>query len=215
MTDRFEPASGLGGTGLVADDLYLLAHHDVSGRPLLRPRPLGIGLGGALLAELMLGGGIGLSADGCVTVGRRWRGDDLAGRVRDRVAAEREPVLVRDWLLFFARSAPAEVAQRLARAGYLRHAASLLPGRGGRWVPVDPSVAFAPIIRVRSALDPARPLDPRHAALAGLAQACGLGFRIAQARPPGARAARLDPQLRYLVAQAQAAADSAVLSHRT
>src|ERR1035441_3308413 len=52
--------SGLAGTGLVADDLYLMAHHDVSGRALLQPRPLGIGLGGALLAELMLGGGITL-----------------------------------------------------------------------------------------------------------------------------------------------------------
>ena len=28
-------SAGLGGTGLVADDLYLLAHHDVTGKPLL------------------------------------------------------------------------------------------------------------------------------------------------------------------------------------
>jgi hypothetical protein len=31
-------ASGLGGTGLVADDLYLLAHGDRTGRPLLARR---------------------------------------------------------------------------------------------------------------------------------------------------------------------------------
>ena len=35
---------GLGGTRLVAHDLYLLAHSDVSGKLLLQPRPLGIGL---------------------------------------------------------------------------------------------------------------------------------------------------------------------------
>lgn len=45
---------GLTGTGLVADDLYLLAHHDVSGKPFLQQRALGLGLAGALLAELVL-----------------------------------------------------------------------------------------------------------------------------------------------------------------
>ena len=50
--------AGLGGTGRVADDLYLMAHHEVSGRPLLQPRALGTGLAAALLAELMLGGSI-------------------------------------------------------------------------------------------------------------------------------------------------------------
>ena len=51
-------SAGLGGTGRVADDLYLMAHHEVSGRPLLQPRALGTGLAAALLAELMLGGSI-------------------------------------------------------------------------------------------------------------------------------------------------------------
>jgi hypothetical protein len=55
--------------------------------------------------------------------------------------------------------------------------------------------------------------------VAGLAGACGLGFRIAQARAPGdrgaGRAASLPgPELRHLIAQMQAAVDSAVLSHR-
>jgi hypothetical protein len=55
--------------------------------------------------------------------------------------------------------------------------------------------------------------------LAGLAAGCGLGFRLAQYPPgPGYRpdqaAARLDPGLRELIAQTQAAVDSAVLCHR-
>ena len=41
-------SEGLRGTGLVADDLYLLAHDGQTGRPLLQPRSLGIGLAGAL-----------------------------------------------------------------------------------------------------------------------------------------------------------------------
>jgi hypothetical protein len=38
--------SGLGGTGRVADDLWLMAHHETSGRPFLGSRPLGIGVAG-------------------------------------------------------------------------------------------------------------------------------------------------------------------------
>jgi hypothetical protein len=212
--------SGLGGTGLVADDLYLLAHDDRTGRPSLGPRPLGIGLAGALLAELMLGGSIGLWPDGSVAAHRSWPGDELGRRVRDQIAAEREPHPLREWLLFLGRGAAEDVAQRLEGAGYLRHARSWVPGRPGRWVPVDANWAFASILRVRSALDPARPSGPREAALAGLAVACGLGFRIAQSRGPGDRTVeeatgQLVPELRHLIAQTQAAVDSAVLSHRT
>lgn len=30
--------TGLGGTGRLADDLYLLAHHETTGKPHLQPR---------------------------------------------------------------------------------------------------------------------------------------------------------------------------------
>jgi hypothetical protein len=211
-------ASRLGGTGLVADDLYLLAHDDRTGRPLLAPRALGIGLAGALLAELMLGGSISLRRDGSVAAHRSWPADDLARRVRDQVAAEREPHPLREWLLFFARTAAGDVAWRLEQAGYLRHVRSWIPGRPGHWVPVNADWAYAPVVRVRSALDPGRPAGPGEAAVAGLARACGLGFRIARARASGDRgagqAASLPgPELRHLIAQAQAAVDSAVCSH--
>ncbi len=46
--------AGLSGTGRLADDLYLLAHHERTGRAHLQPRAVGLGLAGALLAELML-----------------------------------------------------------------------------------------------------------------------------------------------------------------
>ena len=46
----------LSGTGRLADDLYLLAHHEITGKPHLQPRAVGLGLAGALLAELMLSG---------------------------------------------------------------------------------------------------------------------------------------------------------------
>jgi len=199
--------------------LYLLAHDDRTGRPSLGSRQLGIGLAGALLAELMLAGFAGLQGDGSVAAGRTWPGDDLGRRVREQVAAEREPHPLRDWLVFFARGAAGQVAARLEQAGYLRHVRAWIPGRPGRWVPVDSTWAFAPVLRVRSAVDPARPFDPREATLAGLAVACGLGFRLDQHQTPAARSVAettgyLAPGLRELIAQTQAAVGSAVLSHR-
>ena len=212
--------AGLAGTGLVADDLYLMAHHDLNGKPLLQARPLGIGLAGGLLAELMLGGSIGLRYDGAVLVGRSWPGDDLARRVRDQIAAEPEPRPLSEWLAYLARTAAPDVAARLERAGYLTRVRGWVPWRPGRLVPADPDWAFGPLLRIRAALDRSRPFDPREAALAGLAVASGLRYRLDQYLTPAGRSLEeatgyLGPDLRELIAQTQAAVDSALLSHRT
>jgi hypothetical protein len=56
--------------------------------------------------------------------------------------------------------------------------------------------------------------------LAGLADACGLGFRLAQytpgraVRPLHQAIAQLAPGLQDLIAHTKAAVDSAVLAHR-
>ncbi len=211
--------AGLTGTGLVADDLWLLGHDDRSGRRQLQPRALGIGLAGGLLAELMLGASVGMRPDGALVAHRTWPADPLGRQVRDQVAAEPEPHIVREWLLFLARSAADEVAGRLGRAGYLTRAGRRVPWRPGRWVPVDPDWAFAPVLRVRSALDPARPATPYAATLAGLAVACGLSFRLDQYQAQAGRSAQdvvaaLGSGLRELISQTRTAVDSTVLSHR-
>ena len=208
---------GLSGTGRVADDLYLMAHHEVTGKPFVQPRALGTGLAGGLLGELMLGASISLRPDGAVLPGRTWPEDELARHLRDLIAAEREPHPVGEWLLFLARTAANDVAERLERSGYVTRSGGRR--RPERWVPVDPDWAFSPLLRVRSALDPARPLSAHGAVLAGLAAACGLSFRLAQYLPPLGRRleealGQLNPRLQELIAQTQAAVDSAVLSHR-
>jgi hypothetical protein len=126
---------------------------------------------------------------------------------------------VRSWLRFLAASAARDVARRLERAGYLQHVEGRSPWGQGHWVPVNPDWAFAPMLRVRSALDPARPLTAGAAALTGLAVASGLGFRLeayqtAASRPVQDAVVRLDPGLRELIAQTRTSVDSAVLSHR-
>lgn len=216
--------TGLRGTGRLADDLYLLAHHETTGKPRLQPRAAGLGLAGALLAELMLAGRI-----------RCWRGliipagdgpavespavDDLAGRLLGLVTGEDEHRPGRDWLLYLAPTATGDVAARLARAGYLRPARGRRFGPGARPVPADPDSAFAPLVRVKSALrSPSQ--DAQHTALAALAAASGLSHHLAMYLPPHAdrrlaeAAGHLSPGLRQLVTQTQAALDSALLAHR-
>ncbi|HUC59124.1 MAG TPA: GPP34 family phosphoprotein [Streptosporangiaceae bacterium] len=211
---------GLAGTGRLADDVWLLAHHEVSGRPLLQPRAIGLGLAGALLAELALIGAVRVAADGCAVTGRVRPQDGLARAVQLRMLGERDRHGARDWLAFLAQSAEGDVARRLASSGYLILAESRRPWGSARWVPADPDSAFAPVIRAKAALDPAHPPAAQATALAGLAVACGLGPRLLPYGPPGAReelAGRvrlLGPDLRALISQAQAAVDSALLTHR-
>ena len=213
--------AGLSGTGLVADDLYLMAHDDRTGKPLLPPRPLGTGLAGALLAELMLARCIGLRSDTAVVIGQNVPRKAAQGyMLLKQIADEPSPLAVRTWLLFLAGSAARDVALRLEQAGYVTRVRSRVPGRPGRVVPVNPDWAFAPMLRVRSALDRTREVAPHAAALTGLAVACGLSFRLDQyqtraGRSTGDAVAYLPPDLRQVITQTQIIVSSAVLSHRT
>ena len=210
----------LSGTGRLADDLYLLAHHEVTGKPHLQPRAVGLGLAGALLAELMLSGNAYLRPDRIAVTDRSPPEEGLARSVLGLLVSEPEQHAPRDWLLFLARTAAEDVARRLEQSGYLTRISSRRPWRGERWVPVDSDCAFAPFLRVKSALDSSRPVTAQNAVLAGLAAACGLGRHLALYLPPKAHhrlqeaAQQLHPSLQDLIAQTQAAVDSALLSHR-
>ena len=78
----------LGGTGRLADDLWLVAHHEITGKPHLRPRAAGVGLAGGLLAELMLAGGIRLWRGMIVPAGGPVSRDGLARAVLVQVTSE-------------------------------------------------------------------------------------------------------------------------------
>jgi hypothetical protein len=214
------PVTDLSGTGLVADDIYLLAHNDISGRPYLQPRALGLGLAGGLLSELVLAGAVSVRHDDITVLARRSPSDELQARVLRQVAREPQAHPVSEWLAYLALTAPADVAARLAVSGYLIQDKSLLPWRGGRWRPTDRDSAFSPVLRVRAALDVSRPLAIHDAVLAGLTDACGLGFRLAPyaparpLRPLHHAVAQLPSSLQDLISQTRAAVDSAVLAHR-
>lgn len=208
----------LSGTGLLADDLYLLAHNDVTGRPYLQPRAIGLGLAGALLAELGIVGQIRIWPDRLAVLGGSLPYDELGCAVLALVSTESRPP--RDWLLYLSRTSTRDVASRLEESGYLARGSSRRPWRPHRWVPVDSDSAFAPIVRVRTVLDPARAATIASVTLAGLAVACGLGPRLMTYGPAGARRrldlaiALLPPELREVIVQTQAAVDGLLLAQR-
>jgi len=122
--------------------------------------------------------------------------------------------------LVLASCQPAAAERRLEHAGYLARARGGLLGRGERWVPVDADGAFAPLVRVKSALSARGPVPVQHVVLGALATGCGLDHQLALYLPPGARdrlreaARQLDGGLRELVTVTQTAVDGAVLAHR-
>lgn len=221
--------SMLSGTGRVADDLYLMAHDDRSGKPLLDRRPLGVGLAAGLLAELMLGEppAIRLGRGTSVWIAPHVTATAIGRNVLLRqIAAEPAPLPVRDWLEFLEgaddkSSAATRVGARLEEAGYLTTVRRKVnvPGRPVRRVPGDPNWAITPISRAGAALDQRRPPSQYAAVLAGLAAACGLEFRLSQyltgGRSPEDVTACLVPDLRTLITQTRITVSRAVLSHRT
>lgn len=211
----------MAGTGLLADDLYLMAHHETTGRPYLQPRPLGIGMAAGLLAELILVETITITRQADVALtSRAASADSLARDVLTLIRSEHQPRPVQDWLLFMARTATEDVACRLERAGYLARTNRRTSWRAPRWVPTDAHSAFAPLLRACSVLDATRLPTVQYAVLAGLAAAAGLGYRIDEHATSRATrhvedvVAFLHPIYGELIRQTQAAVDSAVLSQR-
>jgi hypothetical protein len=213
------PRPGLGGTGRVADELYLIGHHEQTGRAHIQPRAAGLGLAGALLAELVLAGAIAVDAGTVMPAGPGQADDGLTAAVAGQIAGETPHRPVADWLAFLSRTAAGDVAARLAGAGYLAPARRR-PWQAARFVPVDPDCAFAPVARLKAALHPDRPGNAQAITVAGLAAACGLGPRLALYLPAGSRArtdalvSLLTADLHEVITQTQAAVDAAVLAHR-
>jgi hypothetical protein len=222
--------SRLGGTGRIADELWLIGHHEATGRPHLSPRALGVGVAGGLLAELMTAEVPAVMVhhgyvrplyhrDG-LPVARSARPDEpVEGHVLDLIMSEGAPLPARDWLLFLGRTAAADVAGRLERSGYLARQPGRRPWRVPPPVPVDRNWSHCALLRAHAGLEAGRELTLYSALLAGLVLACGLGFRFSDF--PGApgraaeEAARALPRpLQELIAQVQLTSDQAVLSTR-
>ena len=230
MSDMAVPPPQDGGPayaeGRLADEFFVMAHDDESGRTVLPERITGLGLAAALLGELALEERIELRA-GLLEVPPGAAlppsaADALTGRMLQYLVAEQHPV--RTWLAFFARTARDDVAGRLAAVGVVARKPRRRPWQPDGWVPTSPDAAALPAARLVTQLMRGRPLSEKQTALIGLLRATGLDevilWEVRESAPETARRlaeeiAALKPSLTELISQTEAAVGAAIASHRT
>lgn len=163
---------------MLADQFYLIAHEDRTGRSRLHPRATGLGLAAAIVGELVLLDRVRVYNGELLVVGREPPGDALAHDVLDLLIVQRQHRELRMWLAFLAQDAEQRVADRLIRAGVVE--AVTRRGFRGSQVHILPTtsdqrnaVAWAPV-RLANMLVQGRQMDLADRALAGLVFATGL-----------------------------------------
>jgi hypothetical protein len=212
-------------TERLADELYLLAHDETSGKPLLPDRLAGLALAAALLGEMDLTGLIAIRGGNVVVVDGSLPEIGLIGNLMCELEAERPPRPVRDWLEYFGQHAHRSVSSRLVASGVLVRRPSRLPLRPARLVPADLNSAAVVAATLVTDLVRSRRLEARSAMLAGLVRATRLDRdhpMFFEVRDQPAVQQHLDatlaeispPFLGELLRQTEAAIASAVATHR-
>ena len=102
---------------MLADQYFLIAHEDRTGRSRLHPRATGLGLAGALIGELILEGRVGVADGDLIILDRHPPTDALAHDILDLLIAQSRHRDVRTWLAFLSQDAAARVGERLMRLG--------------------------------------------------------------------------------------------------
>ncbi len=159
----------------IADDFYLMALDERSGRPRLHNRAMGLGLAAALLCELVMAEHLTVKSDRLIAlVNPVHVADPIHARMLDHVNAEPDhevPV----WLSFFAQSAPDAVAERLVARGMLtvEMARGLIRSKPV-YVPVDMVQVSWRGLRIEQVIARGDAPEPSERALVGLACATGL-----------------------------------------
>lgn len=218
-----EPAPN--GPMLLADEFYLIAHDDQTGRPRLHGGAINHGLAAALLGELAAAGHITFSLGNLFVLDARPPSDWLQHLVLDRLVAESQHAATRTWLAYLAETAPEQVAQRLFQAGKVRPQQQRrvlgLFGAATVYVPTDTNVAAWSWARLSTRLRKYEELNAFDLALAGICTSCRLDQFILDgaAYSVGAQLRRLLQEapepMRDLLAGLDTAIGHAVLSHRT
>lgn len=103
--------------GVLADQYYLIAHEDRTGRSRLHPRATGLGLAAALIGELILDGRVGIADGDLIILDRHPPADALAHDILDLLVAQPRHRDVRTWLAFLSQDAAIRVGERLMRLG--------------------------------------------------------------------------------------------------
>jgi hypothetical protein len=181
-TCRWAPEARRPGQGgeavLLADQFFLIAHEDRTGKSRLHPRAAGLGLAAGLIGELMLLHRVRVLGGELAVVSRDPPGDALAHNLLDLLVAQPQHRELRTWLAFLAQDATVNVGERLLRAGIVETVTRrrLLTTQTTH-MPVRPAqrniAAWAPM-RLANVLVKGGAMDLADRALAGLVVATRL-----------------------------------------
>jgi hypothetical protein len=186
-----------------ADDLYLAAHDGIAGRALLSDHLLGIGLGAALLGELMFWRRVQLVGDSAIQViDAHPTADQATSNVLHRLADTTGPQDLRQWLVHLSTGLATDLVEhRLTTADVLRRETKRrLLSTNTSLVFTDPRSPGQPAIRIRTQLSYNQPLGTADLMLAGLFLATGLDQLVFDTLNPRDRA-RLFDQFRKSLPQ--------------
>jgi hypothetical protein len=170
--------SAKGVAALLADQFFLIAHEDRTGRSRLHPRATGLGLAASLIGELMAIDRVRAFDGDLYVVSREPPPDALSHEVLDFLLAQPQHREIRTWLAFLAQDAAVKVGERLLRAGVVEPVTRRkLRGAQTMYMPMSSdqrnTAAWAPA-RLTHILMHRQPMTVTDRLLAGLVVATGL-----------------------------------------
>ncbi len=207
----------------LADELFLSALDPVKGKCLLTPGTFGIGVGAALLAELVLWRRLDVLDGKLAVLDDRPTGEPASTAVLEQLLREGHHRAVRDWIAFLATGIACDlVERRLARSGLVqRQEKRSLLGTKVAFVPADLMTAAWPATRICTCLARRELVAVPDLALAGLIFAIGLDQHVFVTMDTRDRTElfdqirrRLPGMLHELVAHTEAAVGDAVMARR-
>lgn len=163
----------------LADELFLIAHDDFSGKPKSAANLLDTALAGAALAELVLDNRLMVDGNGVTVLDGQLRQEPVTDLILSEIMSRGNGHPARLWLVYLRdqQQICERVGNRLVSKGWVRRveSRSLSLRMSVRWPGVDPNRAAAPRVRLAGALQRVdKPLEPYAAMLAALSRAGGL-----------------------------------------
>lgn len=172
---------------LLADEFFLIAHDDQTGRPRLHDIATRYGLAAALLGELAIARHIDFIQGNVHVYDARPPADWLQHQVLSQITAEPHQRATRMWLAYLAATSYESVAQRLVQTGVVdpeeRRRFLGLGAPTVLYVPKDMNRAAWSWARLSQHLRRSEPLEPFDLALAGISEATGLDRFILDGAP--------------------------------
>jgi hypothetical protein len=134
----------------VADDLWLLSHHEQSGRPKIEAERVALGLSGAIVCELLIDGLVTVAGEQHVFLCQdpSYARDEVAQWALTEMGRADGRIPLAQWVWHLRGEATPRVAERLARVGVVEYVKAGLLGGGRRAVAVNPNVAATPRVRL-------------------------------------------------------------------